>query len=181
MKRSLPSGVLLAAIALLLVAATPLMAADNTSIRIEGETQGWIQGDSTISSLDRENHIEGIEYHHLMEIPGGGTQINHQTVILTKRLDRSTPSLLRAMDNNEVLTVQIRFFRPDPQGGGTTQHYYTVLLEDARLISIEPLHGRTDLPDTANLAVTERLRFSYGRITYTWEPNGNEHIATSAP
>lgn len=181
MKRSIPSGILVAAIALLLVAATPVYAAQNCYVKIEGVTQGWIQGDSTVSSMDRVDHIEGYEYHHLMEVPSGGSRINHQTVILTKPLDRSTPSLLRAMDNNEALTVQIRFFRPQPGGGGAEEHYYTVLLEDARLISIEPLQGRTDMPDTAAQLVTERLRFSYGRITYTWELNGNEHMANTAP
>ncbi|MBD3869418.1 MAG: type VI secretion system tube protein Hcp [Acidobacteria bacterium] len=181
MKRSLQSGVLLAAIALLLVAATPVHAAQNCYVKIEGVTQGWIRGDSTITSMDRAEHIEGFEYHHLMEVPSGGSRINHQTVILTKPLDRATPSLLRAMDLNEQLTVQIRFFRPDPGGSGAEQHYYTVLLEGARLISIEPLQGRTDMPDTSSLAVTERLRFSYGQITYTWESNGNEHRASSSP
>lgn len=181
MSRVIRSTMLLAAVALILVSGTPLRAAQNCFLKIEGQTQGWIRGDSTIGSMGREDHIEGLEYHHLMEMPSGGTAVNHQTVIITKRLDRSTPSLLRAMDNSEQLTVQIRFFRPDPGGTGAEQEFYEVLLEDARLVSIEPLKGHTLVSDTLMLPDTERLRFSYGRITVTWIPTGSVYSATSNP
>ncbi len=152
------------------------LAALTTYVKMDGQTQGWIKGDST--ALGRENFIEAYEYHHLMEIPTGGVQVNHQTVIMTKPLDQSAPSLLRAMDNDEVLTVKFQFYRPNP-AGGAEQEYYNVLLEDARVVSIEPLSPRNDVPDTQNLVFTERVRFSYGSITETWIPTDNNYIAVT--
>lgn len=179
MKRFLSSTMLLATATLILVSIAPVWAAQPCYVKVEGVVQGWIEGDSTILSLGRENHIEGLEYHHLMAIPEELSPVEHQTVIITKRLDKSTPGLLRAMDTNEQLTVQIRFFRPNPDGSGTEQEYYEVLLEQARLVSIEPLKPRTDIADTANLPDTERIRFSYGQITVTWHPTGDSYTATS--
>jgi len=179
MKLFLSSTMLLATATLILASGAPCWAADNCYVKVEGAVQGWIQGDSTRLSLNRENHIEGLEFHHLVEIPEDLSPIDHQTVILTKLLDKATPRLLRAMDTNEQLTVQFRFFRPNPDGSGTEQEYYEVLLEEARLVSIEPLKARTDIVDTANLPDTERIRFSYGQITVTWHPTGDSYTATS--
>lgn len=180
MKRSLLQTIILSGVAVLLAASVPVRAAQTIHVRIEGAIQGLIEGDSQVSSLNRQNTIEAYEYHHLMEIPTGGTAINHQTVILTKVIDRSTPKLLRAMDTNEVLTVQIRFFRPN-MGGTAEIEYLRYTLGDARLVAIEPIQSRHDIPETAGLEMTERIRFSYGTITSTVYETFNEYTATVTP
>lgn len=166
--------ILILLVTVLLIFPSLTMAAQNVYVRIDGETQNWIKGDSTVTGLDRIDLIEGFEYHHLMEIPpGGGALVDHQTVILTKPFDRSTPKLLRAMDSSELLTVIFHFFRPDPGGGGTEQEFYNVTLEDARIVSIEPLVPNTKIEATAPLLETERIRFSYDAIVYEWIIDGN--------
>ena len=166
-------------VAILAFTGTQAWAAQNVYVRVVGAVQDWIIGDSTVTSLDREDHIEALEYHHLMEIPEGGSAIDHQTVIITKRIDRSSPQLLQAMDTNEQLTeVIFRFFRPSPSGDGTTQEYLNVILTSARIVSIEPLSPDTLNPETASRPATERIRFSYGTIETTYLPTGSTYQAT---
>jgi len=161
-----------------LVIAPPVQAAQNITVFIQGATQDHIVGDST--RPDREDWIDAIEYHHLVNILEGDTRLRHQTIIFTKKLDRATPSLWRAMDNNEMLVdVIFDFWRP--YGGGGEENHYRVQLGQARIVGIEPLSPRNDIPETAALSMTERIRISYATMTVTWNDGGNEHTLTVGP
>ena len=164
-------------VAILVITGTQAWAAQAVYVSIQGSVQGDILGDSTVTSMDREDCIEALEYHHLMEIPEGASAINHQTIIITKRFDRSGPQLLMAMDTSEGLEVTFRFFRPTGTGG--EEMYQTILLTDARIVSIEPLSPDTLNPETAARPATERIRFSYGTITLVYEPTGSTYQATT--
>lgn len=166
-------------VAILAFTGTQALAAQAVYVSIVGSAQDEILGDSTVTSLDREDTIEALEYHHLMEFPEFASGIDHQTIIITKRFDRSTPHLLQAMDTGEGLEVLFRFFRPDGMGG--EEMYQSILLTDARIVSIEPLSPDTVNPETAGRPATERIRFSYLTITLVYEPTGDTYQATTNP
>jgi len=91
-----------------------------------------IPGDSTVTSLGRENSIECLEYRDAVMIPreassGMATsRRSYEPIKILKRLDRSTPLLLKALCNNEDIEATFRFYRQNPAGDGTTQHFFTV-------------------------------------------------------
>ncbi len=139
-------------------------------VRIEGQS-GYIDGSVTASGYLR--WIAGYQYSHSVYIPTdphsgqmSGSRV-HTPVKILKLVDNSTPLLFKAMIQIETLIrVEIHFF--DPTGG---QHYFTVLLEDAKIISIREFQPNVMNPDTYQPLV-EEVAFGYKKITWTWEePN----------
>jgi type VI secretion system secreted protein Hcp len=91
----------------------------------------------------------------------------HKPYVVTKLWDRATPLLYKALTQNEVMDVEIYFPRPEPSGQGGQQHYYTVKLTNAVVISIRSITPSTNAPETANLPQTEDVSFTYDKIK--WE------------
>jgi type VI secretion system secreted protein Hcp len=58
-------------------------------------------------------------------------------ISIRKTMDSSTPLLAKALTNNEVIEGEFRFFRPNPNGDGTTEHFFTIELNGARVASLE--------------------------------------------
>lgn len=152
----------------------------NIHIWIKGTTQGEIQGDSTVTSMGREGTIEAFDLEHTVRIPtetsGRATgERSHSPIKITKRIDRSSPLLHQALCNNEDLEVTIKFYRPNPSGDGTTEHFYTIRLSQARISSI-----KTVLPNTLNESLAyappmEEVCFVFGQINWINESAGTEH------
>lgn len=159
----------------------PSFAADDIAVRIVGSVQGEIQGDNPVSSLGRENTIQGFEYHHLVTIPPGTNTTKHETIILTKPYDRATVKLWTALDQRELLQVEFWHVRPDPSGAGTTERYYTVRLSNARVVGIEQITPNTLDATLSQWPSIERIRFEYQTMTVTWEPSGLEHQLSTTP
>jgi len=90
-----------------------------------------------------------------------------------KDIDRASPQLANLLFNNENITeFSIRFYRPTL--AGTDEHYYTVALLGASLVSITPVHSST-IPNSSDLnpePMREALTFTYQKITITWEDGG---------
>ena len=84
-----------------------------------------IEGESTIGSMDREGTIECSAFEYRLTTPrevGSGAltgRRQHSAVVITKRIDKTTPLLLKALCQNEIVTeATFRFFRPSPGGSG---------------------------------------------------------------
>jgi type VI secretion system secreted protein Hcp len=159
----------------LLLATSTVHASMPFYVKITGENQGVIEGEVQIGG--REGTIEGLEFHHLVEVPidpDSGDPVGkrqHQTVIFTKWVEKSSPKLWTAMINNETLTeVLFKFYRPDQHG--SEQHYYTVKLENASLVAIEPFTPQVLDPDYDEFGDHERVRLTYGKIIWTHEIDG---------
>ena len=156
-------------------------AALNTYLTLTGEVQGAIRGSVTIAS--RLDTIEIIEVHHLIHRPviGGivGAQ-THEPFIFTKRIDRSTVNLYRALNTGERLTAIFRYYEPDPSGTGAEIQHYTIELRGALIVAIEPI--KADNLDAQNLARpdTERVRMVYQEITVRYQVEDNEAEALRA-
>ena len=155
-------------------------AAQNAYLKVTGETQGWIKGSSPVTSLDREDTIEVYAMEHGVTnpidassgLPAGKRQ--HHVLTITKQIDQATPQLYQALVTNELLTdVVLRFYRPSPSGDGTTEQYYTITLENAKIVDMKAYFPLTLLPDNyAYYKHMEDVSFAYQTITWTYEDGG---------
>lgn len=151
--------------------------AQTVHLWIRGESVGEIQGDSTITSMNREGTIEAFQFESSVRIPieaGSGSAVGERSyspITITKRIDRSSPVLHQALCTNDPLEVTIRFYRPNPAGDGTTEQFYTIQLRQARISSIKTVSPNT-LTDEG--PAFEEVSIVFGAINYTYEPAGVE-------
>ena len=101
-----------------------------------------IDGDSTIVSMERENTIECLSFEDSVRTAREAStgmasgERTYEPIKITKRIDRSSPLLAKALCNNEAIRGTFRFYRPNPDGDGTTQHFFTIAIQEARINSI---------------------------------------------
>ncbi len=140
-----------------------------------------IDGDSTIASMDRENSIECLSFEDSVRTAreaSSGMATGDRTyepVRITKRIDKSSPLLAKALCNNEVVEGTFKFFRPNPAGDGTTEQFFTVVIEEGRVGSCTRVSPDVIDPASASAPPTEEVTFVFGKITWTYEPDGIEH------
>jgi type VI secretion system secreted protein Hcp len=142
----------------------------NSYLRVTGETQGQIDGG--VTQAGREDTIEVLSFSHGIEAPidgatGMATGVReHEPLVVTTKLEESTPLLLNALANNENI-VEFRLEMWEPSRSGKELQYYTIELQNASVAFIEINSGeeRTD-PHTATIG------FSYQTITHTYEDGG---------
>ncbi len=152
--------------------------AETVHLFLSGSIQGVIQGDSTQTSLGRENSIECAGYTHMvMGEPDPRNGItgevrDHFPLTILKRLDKATPRLFRAWQDRERLQAEFWFFRPNPSGDGTTQQFYKVILHNAYISGIRREVPNTFDPQTSTLPPVERISFTYEAIEEIWMPTG---------
>lgn len=141
-----------------------------------------IEGDSTIESLDRADTIECLSFEDSVrtarEASSGvaSGERTYEPIRITKRIDKSSPLLAKALTNNEVIEGIFKFYRPDPAGSGTQEHFFTVEIREGRIASITRVSPDTIDPASANTPPTEEVTFVFGYIRWTYEPGGQEHI-----
>jgi type VI secretion system secreted protein Hcp len=104
----------------------------------------------------------------------------HEGISIRKPIDRSSPLLAKALCNNEVVEGTFKFFRPNPNGDGTTEHYFTVEIEKGRVTRIHLVSpdGYANPGDPPFVAAFEDVQFSYNEITWRYELTGTEHNDT---
>jgi type VI secretion system secreted protein Hcp len=142
-----------------------------------------IEGDSTITSMDRENTIECLSFEDAVLKPIDPTTLRvtgrttFEPIIIVKRVDRSSPLLAKALCNNESIEGVFRFYRPNPAGDGTTEQHFTVEIGKGLIESIERISPNVLDPDTANDPDTEEVSFVFGTICWRYEDSGVEHTA----
>ncbi len=141
-----------------------------------------IEGDSTILSLGRENTIECLSFQDSVrtarEASSGmaSGERTYEPIRITKRIDKSSPLLAKALCNNEVIEGTFRFYRPNPAGDGTTQQFFTIEIQEGRIASILRVSPDVIDPASATDPPTEEVTFVFGYIRWTYEPDGVEHI-----
>lgn len=130
---------------------------------IEGQSQGDILGSCNIAGHEGQIEVDAI--YHKVDSPPAAARVHHPIRIM-KEIDKSSPLLFQALANNENLVeVYIRFYRPHVTG--TYEHFYTIYLENARIVNIE----QYALPSEG---YSESISFVYERITWIYEPDGIE-------
>lgn len=140
-----------------------------------------VDGDSSQTSLARENTIECLYFCDSVRTArekGSGMATGRRTfepVLIRKRIDKSSPILARSLCNNEVVEAIFKFFRPNPAGDGTTEHFFTVEVAEARLAHIRRISPDTIDPASATEPPTEEIGIVFHNITWTYEPSGAMH------
>lgn len=143
-----------------------------TSLYLKLESQGGvIDGGTTRAGY--EDWITLMSYSHSVQTPyDAATGLitgarRHSPLRVTKTIDPATPILYNAWAHNEILTYfELRLLGPHLSGVET--HYYTIELEDARIVSIQT---SVSTDPTSNVAI-ETVSFVYSQITWTWEDGG---------
>ena len=144
--------------------------ADTVYLLATGQQQGSIRGDATLPAF--RDHIEVYEIHHLIRAESGTKE--HEPLIFTKQIDRSSPNLYRAMDTNELLTLEFKYVRRSFEG--QIEQFYNVRLISARIVGIEPITRNNLEPENLQLPHMERVRANYQRIEISHLPSGGGAI-----
>lgn len=140
-----------------------------------------IPGDSTITSLGREDSIECLSFQDgtraARESFNGAAsgRRNYEPIRFTKRFDKSTPLIAKALCNNEDIKAEFKFFRPSPKGDGTTEHFFTIALEGARIAFIERNSPDCIDPALSNHPPVEEVGLVFNKVIWTYETTGAAH------
>ncbi|MGB1110638.1 MAG: Hcp family type VI secretion system effector [Gammaproteobacteria bacterium] len=153
---------------------------------IEGESQGDItEGCNTADSIgniyqeEHEDEFLVLDLEHQIVVPtdkqsGQPTGYReHKWLTVMKYVDKATPLLYQALVSGERLpTCEIKYYRTSQEG--QEEHYYTIELEDAVIVSIV-----SNIPDALaiekqHLGHMEKVSFTYRAITWTHEIAGTE-------
>ncbi|MBI3871719.1 MAG: Hcp family type VI secretion system effector [candidate division Zixibacteria bacterium] len=144
---------------------------------LEGYDQGKIEGSCDQSG--REGTILCQALVHDVSIPRdpqtgqpSGQRV-HSALTITKVFDKASPKLYQALTRGERMkTVEMKWYRID--NTGTEQHYFTIKLEDAIIVSMHPSIPNCLDPRFASYGHMEDVGFTYRKIIWTWEPDGIE-------
>lgn len=143
-----------------------------------------IQGESTQVSLERENSIECIYFADSVRTARerGSARAtgrrSYEPLRIVKRIDKASPLLAKALCNNEVIEGTFKFFRPAPGGDGTTEQYFTVVIQRGRIAGITRVSPNCIDPASSMDPPTEEVSFVFHSIRWCYEADGVEHEDT---
>lgn len=146
--------------------------ASRVHVFLSGATQGALECEPIVSFPDRKGSVAAISLEsHLVVNQKGVTDL--RPVRFTKRIDRCTPLITKALHQNEELTALIRFYAPGPDG--TVINYFTIKLEAARVVS-QDLLSSEELPNSTDVRPQlEHVSVTYKKITWRHELASTEH------
>jgi type VI secretion system secreted protein Hcp len=143
-----------------------------------------VVGESTQTSLGRQDSIECIEYEHSVETAreaGSGMATGRRTyrpIRIKKRIDKATPLLAKALVENTAVDGIFKFFRPAPGGDGTTEQFYTVAFKAGRVASLTQMLPNTFDPASSKQPPLEVVEFVFHTISWTFMVGGVTHEDT---
>lgn len=171
-RRFLRAGCLLVAAAVLLFPGAA-RSAETVHLYLSGSTQGAIQGESSFTSLGRENSIECVLFTHHVGRDQETGRIKLGVVEIRKRIDKSSPKLLRALAAGEEMSLaEFKFFRPNPAGDGTTQQFHTIRLISAQIVDVRRYVPDAIEPASSTLPPLEVVSFTYRGLIDVDVPSG---------
>jgi type VI secretion system secreted protein Hcp len=151
----------------------------------KGVTQGPIEGWGSWAGEDDQVGREGSSLvqaaSHEVTIPrdpqsgmASGRRVHHP-LIITKRIDKASPKLYRALVQGERLSeVVLKWYRIDQAGGGGQVHYFTTKLEEAVIVAMKQWFPITMDPTKRDYSHLEDVQFTYRKIVWTWVDGGIE-------
>lgn len=95
----------------------------------------------------------------------------YQPLLIRKRIDKSSPLLMKALTENAVVEAQFGFYRPNPTGDGTDERFYEVAIQGARVADIKIVQNASDPP-------MEEVTFVFHTIRWTYTNGGVTHEDT---
>lgn len=136
-------------------------------LTLNGELQGPISaGCSSLTSIGNKAQLAHLDQVLIYELSHGlirNQNVNHQSVVIRKPVDKSSPLLNKAITENEILTCDFDFYRTNQTG--MNELYYKLKLigatiKDIRLSSPDSLKEPGGQP-------TETVSFAYNSVS--WE------------
>ncbi len=140
-----------------------------------------IKGESTQTSLGRQDSIECVYYEQgVTSAREAGTGMvtgrrQYSPLLVRKRIDKSSPLLLKALVDNAKIDATFKFFRPNPSGDGTTEQFYTVVLKEGNIAAVKDIVFDTLKPGANSEPPLEEVAFVFKTITWTYTNGGVTH------
>lgn len=153
-----------------------LTLATNASVVLGDHTQAGREDTIEVLSLEQPMFVN-IDRASLR----AGSRRIYAPVKFTKRIDRATLPLRSIFLLRQVFRGNFRWFRPDPSGDGSTQHFLTLAFTAARITRCSLVLPDVLAPETASLPPMEVMEMMFddrSNVTWTWEPEGIEHTDT---
>jgi len=148
-------------------------------IKIDGTD---IVGESERTTLDREDTIQCASFTYQLVAPRDAAtgklagRRQHGPVTITKRIDQTTPRLLKALCKSEPVNEALfMFYRPAATSGGAEEKYYSVKLKNGSITGIRQYGEQTVVAGQAEVLMMEEISFVFQTITWTHELNGATH------
>lgn len=140
-----------------------------------------IEGESTQMDLGRDKTIECLEFSDKTRTAreaGSRMAVGrrvHEPLEFVKRIDKSSPLIAKALCKNEKIEAKFMFYRPNPNGDGTTEQFFTIELKDGRVDSIERHSPNVFDPAESRMPPLETVRFVYHTIRWVHNATGAEY------
>lgn len=130
-----------------------------------------VQGESTQFPKDGAIELSSVSFGLTSPTdPQTGAATGRRTyspILITKRVDKCSPLLMKALCMNEKVKGVIKFYRPPVDGKKASEHFYTVEFDEGRVESVSQI-GSAMIP-------TETVSFQFRMITCTFEKGGVTH------
>lgn len=140
-----------------------------------------LNGESSQVSLGRENSIECVYFEDSVRTArekGSGMATGRRTyepLKFLKRIDKASPLLAKALCQNENVEGTFKFFRPNPNGDGTTQQFFTIDIAEGRIAGIKRIVPNCIDPASSSEPPLEEVSIVFHTITWTYEEGGVTH------
>jgi type VI secretion system secreted protein Hcp len=136
---------------------------------LKGEKQGAIDGDCTMKGREKTILVEAFD--HEIHIPhdiqtglSAGKRV-HGAFKVVKEFDRATPMICQALCTGEHMKdVTLKFYRVSKSG--TEEQYFTIVLEDAIVVSVRPWMPNCLDKSMGSFGHMEEVSFTYRRISW---------------
>ncbi len=154
---------------------TPLPTAeirDVIAVTIRGASQGFFPGDDNVFGQANSIQVTSYAANVVVPVDQGGGSTNGQRVygpiVFRKQIDKTTPLFHRSVAINEpIVRATFQFFRTDSSGAPAS--YYTVEIEDARIVGIQTM---TTEIGPSMLVHEEEISITFREITWTHVTGG---------
>ncbi|HYG60443.1 MAG TPA: type VI secretion system tube protein TssD [Symbiobacteriaceae bacterium] len=147
----------------------PAFAAETVHLYLKVSGQE-IQGESTQQSLGRAGSIECVMFEQAIQ--AAEKEREYTPVRCVKRVDKSTPLLIKALVEGRPVEATFKFFRLSPTGDGTTEQFYTIELREARVTSYRMWVPNALVPASASDPPLEEITFAFRAIAWTYTVGG---------
>jgi type VI secretion system secreted protein Hcp len=99
----------------------------------------------------------------------------HKPLVIKKAIDKATPLISKALTKSAKIDGEFKFYRPNPAGDGTTQHFFTVKVSNGRVASQELINEWTRPGEPHAAPPQEKVAFVFQTIMWRYEIGGVEH------
>jgi type VI secretion system secreted protein Hcp len=133
------------------------------SLTLDGQA---IQGESTQTSLGRGNTIELLSFEYAVQKDGDAKVPGDFKMV--SRLDKAFPLIAHGLSANQVAAGTFKFFRPNPNGDGTTEQFFTITAASGKITSYDLWVPATNVPASATQPPLVQYTMSFEQVTLTY-------------